>query len=149
MTDKEKKDLKIELKSRKLVLKKLETARRALEKTCKRIQNERACREAELSEYKNEDEIADAYGWGFMSEEEYDDLLTRFREGKEAIRNEKSSEEIAAEILSGWIRITEGDIESIRFDLLSDEKKEEIRQQNYEIAQRREERRKERDSISD
>ena len=81
-----------------------------------------------------------------MSEEEYDDLLARFREGKEAIRNEKSAEEIAVEILSGWIRITEGDIDSIRFDLLSDEKKEEIRQRNYEIVQRREERRKNHDS---
>lgn len=146
MTDKEKKDLKIELKSRQLVLKKLETGRRALEKTCTRIQAERARREAEISEYKNEDEIADAYGWGFISEEEYDDLLERFREGREAIRNEKSAEEIAAEILSGWIRITEGDIESLRFDLLPDEKKEEIRQRNYEIAQRREERRKNHDS---
>lgn len=146
MLDKEKKDLKIELKSRQLVLKKLETARRALEKSCKRIQDERAVREAELSEYKNEDEIADAYGWGFMSEEEYDDLIARFREGKEAIRNEKSAEEIAAEILSGWIRITEGDIDSLKFDLLPDEKKEEIRQRNYEIAQRREERRKNHDS---
>lgn len=148
MTNKEKKDLKIELKSRQIVLKKLETARRALEKTCTRIQAERIRREAELSEYKNEDEIADAYGWGFMSEEEYDELLARFQEGKEAIRNEKSAEEIAVEILSGWIWITEGDIESLRFDLLSDEKKEEIRQRNYEIAQRREERRQERDGIS-
>ena len=34
------------------------------------------------------------------------------------------------------------------FDLLFDEKKEEIRQRNYEIVQRREERRKERDGIS-
>lgn len=126
MTNKEKKDLKIELKSRQLFLKKLETARRALEKTCTRIQAERVRREEQLFEYGN--------------------LLSRFREGKEAIRDEKSAEEIAAEILSGWIRITEGDIESLRFDLLSDEKKEEIRQRNYEIAQRREERRKNHDS---
>ena len=147
MTDKEKKDLKIELKSRQIVLHKLNVARNSLtSRKIAKIVEERQKREAELSEYKNEDEIADAYGWGFMSEEEYDDLLSRFREGKEAIRNEKSAEEIAAEILSGWIRITEGDIESLRFDLLSDEKKEEIRQRNYEIAQRREERRKNHDS---
>lgn len=147
MTDKEKKDLKIELKSRQIVLHKLTVALNSLtSRKIAKIVEERHKREEQLSEYKNEDEIADAYGWGFMSEEEYDDLLSRFREGKEAIRNEKSAEEIAAEILSGWIRITEGDIESLRFDLLSDEKKEEIRQRNYEIAQRREERRKNHDS---
>lgn len=147
MTDKEKKDLKIELQSRRIVLQKLNVALNSLmSRKIAKIVEERQKREEQLSEYKNEDEIADAYGWGFMSEKEYDNLLARFREGKEAIRNEKSAEEIAAEILSGWIRITEGDIQSLRFDLLSDEKKEEIRQRNYEIAQRREERRKNHDS---
>lgn len=147
MTDKEKKDLKIELQSRRIVLQKLNVALNSLmSRKIAKIVEERQKREEQLSEYKNEDEIADAYGRGFMSEEEYDNLPARFREDKEAIRNEKTSEEIAAEILSGWIRITEDDIQSLRFDLLSDEKKEEIRQGNYEIAQRREVRRKNHDS---
>lgn len=80
MTDKEKKDLKIELKSRQIVLHKLNVARNSLtSRKIAKIVEERHKREEQLSEYKNEDEIADAYGWGFMSEEEYDDLLSRFR----------------------------------------------------------------------
>lgn len=146
MTDKEKKDLRVELKARKIVQKKLNTATVALYKKILKIRAEREKRIAELSEYRDERDLQDAYGWGIITEEEYDRRLAALRDGRDKIDAEVSEEEIAWDILSGWIRITEGDIESLRFDLLPDEKKEEIRQRNYEIAQRREVRRKNHDS---
>lgn len=143
MTKEQKNDLRVELKSRKIIKKKLETAIRDLSRTIDRIRNERLNRIEQLSQYKNEDDLADAYGWGFISESEYDTLLNQMRDGKEKISEEISAEEIAAGMLRGWLKITEDDIVSLEFDLLSNSKKEEIRKRNEEITARREARRRE------
>ena len=143
MTKQEKNDLKVELKSRKIIKKKLETAIRDLSRTIDRIRNDRLNRIEQLSQYKNEDDLADAYGWGFISESEYDTLLAQMREGQEKISKEISAEEIASGMLRGWLKITDGDIASLEFDLLSDAKKAEIRKRNEEITARREARRRE------
>lgn len=146
MTDKEKKDLRVELKARKIVQKKLNTATVALYKKILKIRAEREKRIAELSEYHDERDLQDAYGWGIITEDEYDRRLAALRDGRDKIDAEVSAEEIAWDILSGWSRITKGDIASLEFELLPPAKQEEIRQRNYEIAQEREKRRKERDN---
>lgn len=137
MTQKEKEELTIELKSRQIVRKKLDSIIGALDKDILLIKADRIKRKNELLEYKSETELQDAYGWGFITEEEYDALLAAWRSGTELIDNEKTAKEIAQEILRGWRKIILSDIDALQFELLPDKKKEEIRKRNYEIAQRR------------
>lgn len=140
MDKNEKKAVECELKARKMVLKKIVSARKTFGAKIEAVKAEREQRKATLSEYKNEDEILDAYGWGFITEEEYDKLRKEFADGTEAIDNEVSPVEVADGILLGWEKILRSDIDSLEFDLLPPKKQEAIRQRNYEIALERKKR---------
>ena len=54
-------DLKVEIKGREIVIKKLDTAIRALQKTITRIKANREERKKKVLEYASEDELAEAF----------------------------------------------------------------------------------------
>ena len=142
LTKEERNDFKVELKSRKIVLHKLDTAIAALNKTVSRQDAEKEKRKEQISAYKNEEELQDAYGWEFITEDEYYSLLEAMRNGMEAIDAEVSAEKIARDMLNGWRRIVASDIQSIEFELLPEAEQNRIREENYRILQEREARRK-------
>ena len=148
MTIEERKDTKIELKSRKIVVKKLESAIKSLKKVTDRQKAEREERKQNLSQYKDEHELQEAYGWGFIEEDEYDRLLEQMKNGIDAIDSEKTAEEIALEIINHWERIMSSDISDLKFQLLPEKEQERIREQNYQIAMKRQEKRLQRESES-
>lgn len=137
LSKKERKDLRIELKGRKIVLKKLNTAISAIEKTVGKIVSEREKRKAVISEYRDENDIQDAYGWGFITEDEYYSLLDQMRSGVESIDSEVSAEEIALNMLQEWRKRVWSDIHSIEFELLPIEKQKELLEKEYETIQNR------------
>ena len=140
MTDKEKKErkeLRHEIRARELVIKKVENAHTRLKKQAENKLNERKQRVEELSLYRSEQDLLDAYGWGFITEEEYDRLREMREKGEDSILNDKSAEEYAAKILGEFIMRLHHDISSLKFELLPEKEKDRIRNQNYEIAMRR------------
>ena len=143
MNSTEKKDLKIELKSRRLIVKKLETAIRALSGTADRNKIVRQIQRDKLLEYKTYNEAQDAYGWGIITEEEFDEI-TNFLESSQEIVDKPSAEEIAVNILVGWKKIMQSDIADLEFQLLPEKEQERIREENYRIAMERKERMKQR-----
>lgn len=147
MKDISKKEIRLELKARKIIKKKLEKVIKSLEKPISKLVADRDKRKETLMQYKDEHELQDAYGWGFITEEEYDALLAQLREGTDAIDAETSAQEIAKDILSGWLKITLSDISSLEFDLLPKKKQDEIREENYRILKEREERRRKREGL--
>ena len=144
MNDVLEKDIRNSLKARKIIKRKLETAINSLEKSITKIVVDREKRKQTLMQYKSENEIQDAYGWEFITEEEYYSLLEQFRKGTEVIDTETSPQEIAKDILYGWLKIMLSDIASLEFDLLPEKKQNEIRERNYQITMEREERRRQR-----
>ena len=141
MTAEEMKDLKIELRARKIVKRKLEVAIRSLMPKISQQVAAREARKQQLTEYRNYNDLQDAYGWGIITEEEFDRLAAALETGTEAIDKEVTAEEIAKDVLTGWLRRTSGDISSLEFEMLPEKKQIEILEQNYEIAKRRQERR--------
>lgn len=143
MTKKKKeeiKDLKIELKARKLVLAKLESALKPLAAKAERHRVDRAVRrETLLGEYKTYDEAHEAYG--YISEKEFEEI-TEFLESSQKKVDAPDAEAIAADILKGWIKLTKSDIDHLEFELKSPEEQEEIRRKNEEFRIEQEERRK-------
>lgn len=140
MTDKEKKErkeLRHEIRARELVIKKVENAHTRLKKQAENKLNERKKRVEELSMYESEQDLLDAYGWGFITEEEYDRLREMREKGNDSILNDKSAEEYAAKILGEFIMRLNHEISSLKFELLPEKEKDRIRNQNYEIAMRR------------
>jgi len=142
MTDAERKELKLEIKGRKIVVNKLETALKALNKKVDKIEKDRQNRKETLLEYKDESELQDAYGWGFITEDEYDKLIEAMRKGVQTIDEETSPEEIAKHIIQEWLGRMRSDIYSFEYDLLPPEKQAEIMKKNEEILQKRKERMK-------
>ena len=136
------KGLKIELKARKLILAKLESALKPLAAKAERQRIDRAVRrETLLGEYKTYDEAHEAYGYGYISEKEFEEI-TKFLESSQKKVDVPDAEAIAADILKGWIKITKSDIDHFEFELKSPEEQEEIRRKNEEFRLKQEERRK-------
>lgn len=139
MKEREKKlrsDLRHEIRARKLVIKRLEhplaLARAAAEK-------KKAAREArldELGEYKTFNDAQEAYGFGAISEEEFDQIVD-FLENKEQMKSVRSPEEHAADILQEFVVGLEREIAGLEFELLPQKEQERIRQQNFELLERR------------
>ena len=136
------KDLKIELKARKLVLAKLETALKPLQAKAERQRTDRAVRrEVLLGEYKTYDEAHEAYGYGYITEKEFEEIVD-FLENSQKKVDAPDAEAIAASIIKDWIKRMNSDIYHFEFELKSPEEQEEIRRKNEEFHQEQAERRK-------
>lgn len=148
MTDKEKKarkEARIEIKARKLVIKKLNTAIDALKKTANRQKAEKQAERDKLLQYKTYQEAQDAYGWGYIDEAEFD-AITEFLQTSQSVVDEPTAEEIAVKTLQDWLDLMGSEIASLEFELLPKEEQRRILDKNLEILQKREERRKARES---
>lgn len=148
MTDKEKKERKqsrVEIKARKLIIKKLNTAIDALQKTANRQKAEKQAERDKLLQYKTYKEAQDAYGWGYIDEAEFD-AITEFLETSQNVVDEPTAEEIAVKTLQDWLNLMGAEIASIEFELLPKEEQRKILDKNLEILQKREERRKAREN---
>lgn len=151
MTDKEKnerKSLRTEIKARKIIIKKLETAISALQKTADRQKAEKEAERAKLLEYKTYTEAQDAYGWGLITEEEFDRIV-EFLESSQKVVDEPTAEEIAVKVLMNWQQHMRSEIAGLEFEMLPKEEQSKILDKNLEILKRREERRKEREHEAD
>lgn len=147
MTDKEKQErrsLRVEIKARKLIIKKLETAINALQKTADRQRAERQAEREKLLEFKSYNDAQDAYGWGLITEEEFD-RITTFLESSQNAVDEPTAEDIAIKTLLNWQQHMGAEIANIEFDMLPKEEQSRILDKNLEILKRRKERRKERE----
>ena len=147
MTDKEKQErrsLRIEIKARKLIIKKLETAINALQKTADRQKAEKQAEREKMLAYKSYNEAQDAYGWGLITEEEFD-AIVEFLESSQEIVDEPTAEEIAVKTLMNWQHHMGAEIANLEFELLPKEEQSRILDKNLEILRKREERRKERE----
>ena len=142
MTDKEKKErkeLRVEIRARKIVIKKLATAIKAIEQTCTRERKEREAEREKLLTYKTYQEAQDAYGWGLIDEAEFDKIAA-FLESSQEIVDEGTANDLALKILTSWRSDLTMEIAEIEFDLLPEKEQKEIRQRNMEILQKRAER---------
>ena len=148
MTDREKKERKearVEIKARKLVIKKLNTAIDALKKTANRQKAEKQAERDKLLQYKTYQEAQDAYGWGYIDETEFD-AITEFLQTSQSVVDEPTAEEIAVRTLQDWLHLMGSEIASLEFEMLPKEEQRKILDKNLEILQKREERRKARES---
>lgn len=131
--------LRQEIKSRKLVLKRLAYPLSLAIAAAEKEKAARLKRLDELGQYKDFQDAQDAYGFGVITEEEYDAVLD-FLENKEKMEAVKSLEEHAADILQEFVLKLQRDIAGFEFELLPQKEQAKIRQRNYELSERRRQR---------
>lgn len=133
----EREELKLEIKARKELAKRLGHPLRLLEIAAEKEQKKRKERIESLTEYKSYREAQDAYGWEIITEEEFDEIVRILEEGTERLEKERTPVEVAKDILNRFINGLVSEVASFEFDLLPENEKERIRQQNDEILARR------------
>ena len=139
-TDKEKKErkeLRHEIRARRLVIKKVENAYSRLSQQAENQLNKRKQKVAEFQGYRSVEEARDAYGWDIITEEEFRSIEEMFEKGEKSILNDRSAEEYAAQILGEFITRLKHDISSIEFELLPEKEQDRIRDMHYELAMKR------------
>ena len=134
-------NIKFEIKCRKLVVKRLRSPLAHAQALGEKKRDERLARIAELSEYKSFADAQEAYGFGCITEEEFDNIVD-FLEHSEEMKQVKSAEEHAADMIAEFVNRLEAEIAGFEFELLPEKKQKEIRNKNYELLKRRDERRR-------
>ena len=135
--DKEtKKDLQFEIRARNIVLKRLKSPLEHARALGEKKKGERIARIEELSTYKTYEEAHEAYGWGYLNDEEFQEVVD-FLEKNEEMKGVKSAEEYAAEIIGAFVAGLSKEIASIEFELLPPEEQERIRKKHEEFLERR------------
>lgn len=115
----------LEAEACKKVIRELERLAAKLER---KVALEKAKRQAEFEQvmtYRSEIEIQDDYGYGFLTERQYDHYLELFRAGSEALENHSPTvAEIAEKIVRRVIRDIYEDQREWQFSALSPEQQE-------------------------
>ena len=112
----------MEAKACKLLLKDLERIRAKLKR---HIEKEAADREAEFEaamQYHSESDIQEAYGWEFISEQQYERYLELFRQGRKALdEHSPTVTELALSIPNRIFQDIDRDCRQCEFEALSPE----------------------------
>ena len=103
-------EVKMEIKSRKLVLKQLDGTLMRMRKQAEKQLQKRIDEVSAAREYKSVDEALDAWGWGFITSEEYETIKELMVTGEKHINEDISVQEIAVKILERFMDGLSSDI---------------------------------------
>lgn len=145
MTDQERKereDLKMEIRARKELIKRLQFPLKLINEAARKEKDKRAERIENARQYKNYRDAQDAYGWGIITEEEFDAIVEAMELGDEYVENTTTPVEVAARMLKKYVLLLNHEKASFEFDILPPEEKERLRKKNEEIMAKRETRKR-------
>ena len=129
--------IRLEIRARKLVLKRLEKPLEKAQAAGEKKKAARAARWASASIYGSYEEAQEAYGCGMITQEEFWEITDILEEGQEHIDKVISPEEAAADILREVVARIRDEISGFEWDLLSEKEKQRIRTENEKIMERR------------
>lgn len=121
MTEKEKQEresIELEIRARKIVLKKLGNPYKLLRQQAETNYEKRKRSVQSASEYRNIEEARDAWGYDCITEEEFEEIKRIFELGDEYVKKHLSPQEVAVEILGRFISGLHTEISSFEFELL-------------------------------
>ncbi|MEG2515095.1 MAG: hypothetical protein RSA92_07140 [Bacteroidaceae bacterium] len=125
----EKNELEFEVKYLKYLVKRLKTLSSSIKKAVDKETEARQRRVEQLCEYKDVDEARDAYGYGYISREEYDEIYDVLKKNAAFIEL-NTYKKAALDTLNEFIRKKESDIRSFEWEMKSPEERDEINKSN-------------------
>lgn len=128
--------MKLESAACRLLMKKLDTVKKALEKTVEKETAKRDQRVSELNEYKTEHEIQEAYGYAWITDKERRRLLEELEKGEKYVEETDTQASVALSLLRDFILQLLKQAESYEFELLPPEEKERRIAAQEELRQR-------------
>lgn len=123
-----------EIDARNELIKRLRHPLKLLVEASKKEKQKRAqAYQQTLGTYKTEKEAHEAYGYGFITSEEYDQICEIIEKGAEFVENNKSAIEYAEAILRDYVNKLKLEVASIASDALPHEAQELICKSNEEL----------------
>jgi|GEM_PF-6514114 len=132
-----KKDIKFEIRCRKLLLKKLETLERRLKQAVNKEAEKRNQRYNSLRDYKTPEEVADAYGYGDIARDEYERLMDSFKNEEMEAAATVTPNSAALEMLAEFTGRLKRDIQYFEFELLPENERERILKEQEDLLKRK------------
>ncbi len=114
----ERKELQLELKARRELVKRLAYPLSQLEKADAKEQARREERSAALSEYKTQQEAHDAYGYDMITEDEYRQICETLEAGEKYVAETLTPINLALRILRKFVGRMDTEARDIEFELL-------------------------------
>lgn len=140
MTDKERTErdgLVMEIESRKELVKRLQHPLKLINEAARKERDKRAARVENASQYRDYNDALDAYGFGCITEEEFDQAVKDMELGEDYVENALSPVEVAAQELNRYVARLNAERATFEFDILPPEEQARIRQKNEEIMAKR------------
>ena len=134
-------DLAFEVKCREILIKRLAAPLAALTKVVDKENNKRQERAAELSLYQTEQEAHDAYGYGYITWDEFLSIQKRFEDLEFAEANPTTVTAAALDMLKEFVGRLQSDIRHFEWTALPDSEKERIERDNAAVRERVQKRR--------
>lgn len=123
---------KLELDAYAYLEKKLRGLKNQIQKIIDKQAKQVVDRATELMEYKTEEEVQEAYGWGYITETERRKLIDCLR-GAEETAELPTKESMAMMELNSIIAKVNGMVREFEYALLTDEEKERRQKRNEEF----------------
>jgi len=132
---------KFEIEIRKILLKRLAYPEKLLSTAAKKEADKREARVLAARQFETLEEAREAYGWGYITAEEYTDITKALEEGDDYINNALTPIEHAHEMLKTYIARLESEIRDFKFHMLPHEEQDRIRKESEERRAHRDARR--------
>jgi len=119
------------------LLKRLEPVEKRLQAAVEKEKADRAAQIEKMSEYKTLDEAADAYGYGSITQQEYEEIMDKLEMGTDYVENTRTPRSAALKTLQEFMRELHKELDEYEWELKTPEEKARIMQQADELRERR------------
>lgn len=133
--------IKMDAEGCRLLIRKLKPVQNSLEKTVKKEKIRRAERATTLSEYKDETDIQDAYGYSLITDDERWNLLEQLETGEKYVEHTQTKASTALHFLLLFLEQITKKANVLEFELLPPEEQKKRIKASEEIRERAEARR--------
>lgn len=140
MTRNEKNEIKLELKAAKYVRDRIKTISSHARKRKDGKLKETERRAQELTQYQSVEEAQEAYGWGYITEEEYERIIDLF-EGREGKVNDIDVDDMILNWTHRFLDQLNSSINEYEYLLMTPEEQEKYQQSRREIEEMKRKRR--------
>lgn len=141
------KNLKLEVDTCELLLKKLETVKVSLAKAVEKERQKRQERADAINKYTTQEEIQDAYGYGMITDDERYILLNQLEKNQQHVDDTRTKNDLALSEINQIMQKIRKDQIEFEFEMLPEEDKEKRIRQHEEQRTEMEARRKARSEL--
>lgn len=113
--------MELDLKGCRYLIKKLTTVRLSLETAVSKEKGKRAAHILDLSQYKTEEDIQEAYGYELITDDERQNLLEALAIGEKYVENTETKSIVAFHLLQEFMGKLNRKADSLEFELLPPE----------------------------